>query len=80
MRRLQHQHCAARAAIDDQLLRDGKEVKIFCIGRKGRDQLRRLYGRHIIETVEFTGVRRIAFGNAVEVGRRNLEMLEEWRV
>jgi F-type H+-transporting ATPase subunit gamma len=58
----------------DRLLRDGKEVKIFCIGRKGRDQLRRLYGRHIIETVEFTGVRRIAFGNAAEIGRKILEM------
>ena len=45
----------------DQLLREGKEVKIFCLGRKGRDQLRRLYGRHIIETVEFTGVKRIGF-------------------
>ncbi len=65
----------ARQVID-QLLRDGKEVKIFCIGRKGRDQLRRLYGRHIIETVEFTGVRRIAFGNAAEIGRKILEMYE----
>ena len=60
----------------DQLLRDGKEVRIFCIGRKGRDQLRRLYGRHIIETVEFTGVRRIAFGNAAEIGRKILEMYD----
>ncbi|HEX5279790.1 MAG TPA: F0F1 ATP synthase subunit gamma [Micropepsaceae bacterium] len=60
----------------DQLLRDGKEVKIFCIGRKGRDQLRRLYGRHIIETVEFTGVKRIAFGNAAEIGRKILEIYE----
>src|SRR5579884_1538925 len=58
----------------DQLLRDGKEVKIFCIGRKGRDQLRRLYGRHIIETVEFTGVRRIGFGNAQEIARKVLDL------
>lgn len=56
----------------DQLLRDGKEVKIFCIGRKGRDQLRRNYGRHIIDTVEFTGVKRIAFGNASDIARRVL--------
>ena len=60
----------------DQLLRDGKDVKIFCIGRKGRDQLRRLYGRHIIETVEFTGVKRIAFGNAADIGRKILEMYD----
>ena len=58
----------------DHLLRDGREVKIFCIGRKGRDQLRRLYGRHIIDTIEFTGVKRIGFGNAAGIARRVLEM------
>jgi F-type H+-transporting ATPase subunit gamma len=60
----------------DQLLRDGKEVKILCIGRKGRDQLRRNYGRHIIDTVEFTGVKRIGFGNASEIARRVLVMYD----
>jgi F-type H+-transporting ATPase subunit gamma len=58
----------------DQLLREGKQVKIFCVGRKGRDQLRRLYGKHIIETVELTGVKRIGFGNAAEIGRKVLDM------
>ena len=60
----------------DQLLREGREVKIFCIGRKGRDQLRRNYGRHIIDTVELTGVRRIGFGNASEIARKVLEMYD----
>lgn len=30
-----------------KLHKDGKEVKLFCIGRKGRDALRREYGRLI---------------------------------
>jgi F-type H+-transporting ATPase subunit gamma len=63
----------ARALID-ALLREGKEVKILCVGRKGRDQLRRLYGSYIIDTIEFTGVKRIAFANAAGIGRRLLEM------
>jgi len=63
----------ARVLIDG-LLRDGKEVKILCVGRKGRDQLRRLYGVYIIDTIEFTGVKRIAFANAAGIGRRLLEM------
>src|SRR5215831_6283981 len=29
-------------ALIESLLRDGKSIKILCIGRKGRDQLRRL--------------------------------------
>jgi F-type H+-transporting ATPase subunit gamma len=61
----------------DQHIRDGREVKIFCIGRKGRDQLRRLYSRHIIDTVEFTGVKRIGFGNAAEIARKVLHMFDD---
>src|SRR5215831_16165184 len=63
----------ARQTIDG-LLRDGKQVKILCVGRKGRDQLRRLYGQYIVETIEFTGIKRIAFSNAAGIGRRVLEM------
>jgi F-type H+-transporting ATPase subunit gamma len=36
----------------DELRRDGKEVKILCVGRKGRDQLRRTHGELIVETIE----------------------------
>jgi F-type H+-transporting ATPase subunit gamma len=58
----------------DALLNDGKEVKIFCVGRKGRDQLRRLYSRYIIDTVELTGVKRLAFSDALGIARRVLDM------
>ena len=58
----------------DALLNDGKEVKIFCVGRKGRDQLRRLYSRYIIETVELTAVKRLAFSDALGIARRVLDM------
>ena len=39
------------------LIADGKDVKILCVGRKGYEQLRRLYGKLIIETIELRGVR-----------------------
>ena len=39
------------------LTAQGKDVKFFCIGRKGYEQLRRLYGRQIIEHLELRGVR-----------------------
>ncbi len=35
-----------------QLHKQGKEVKLFCIGRKGRDALRREFGRLIDDSVE----------------------------
>ena len=44
----------ARAARDriGSLLAQGKDVRIICIGRKGRDVLRRLYGERILHTYE----------------------------
>src|SRR5215207_2887444 len=59
------------------LLRDGKEVKILCVGRKGRDPLRRLYGSRILDTIELGHVKRMGFSNATEIGRRVLELYAE---
>jgi F-type H+-transporting ATPase subunit gamma len=46
------------------LLGQGKEVKILCVGRKGADQLRRVYGKYIIEVVELRGIKQIGFAQA----------------
>ena len=43
------------------LLADGKEVKFFCVGRKGFEQLKRQFEGRIIETVELRAVRQIRF-------------------
>jgi F-type H+-transporting ATPase subunit gamma len=49
------------------LIAQGKQVKILCIGRKGADLLRRNYERNIVETVELRGVRAVAFEHAQAV-------------
>jgi F-type H+-transporting ATPase subunit gamma len=56
------------------LLADGKEVKFFCVGRKGFEQLRRLYERRIVETADLRAVRQIRFENADEIGRKVVAM------
>lgn len=66
----------ARGLIDS-LLREGKEVKILCVGRKGRDQLKRLYGKFLIDTIELAGVKRIGFANAEPIAERVLQMFED---
>lgn len=58
------------------LQRDGKQVKILTVGRKGRDQLKRQFARQIVAEIEQTGVKQIGFANALTVGRRVLEMYE----
>ncbi len=43
---------------------EGKTVKLFAVGRKGRDYLRRELGSRIIGDVTYAGKRRIAFADA----------------
>src|SRR5512136_878816 len=45
----------------NRLMGEGKTVKILCVGRKGFEQLRRLFEKQIIEVVELRGVRQIGF-------------------
>jgi F-type H+-transporting ATPase subunit gamma len=59
------------------LIADGKEVKILCVGRKGYDQLRRLYGKLIIETVELRGVRTIGFEQAQMIARKVIALFDQ---
>jgi F-type H+-transporting ATPase subunit gamma len=54
----------------NELLSAGKEVKFFCVGRKGYEQLRRLYGKRIIEHIELRGVRNLAFENAQAIAEK----------
>lgn len=60
----------------EALLKQGKKVKILCVGRKGRDQLRRNYASLIIGTIEFTGIRRIAFQHAQPIAKQVLDRFD----
>jgi F-type H+-transporting ATPase subunit gamma len=60
-----------------RLLADGKEVKIFCVGKKGYDQLRRQYQGLIIDTIEFRGVRQIGFEHAQQPAQKVLALFDE---
>jgi len=54
------------------LMNEGKEVKFFCVGRKGYEQLRRQFDRQIVEHMDLRAVRQLAFLNAEDVARRVL--------
>jgi F-type H+-transporting ATPase subunit gamma len=59
------------------LIGEGKEIKILCVGRKGYDQLRRLYGKQIIETIELRGIRTIGFEQADMIAKKVIALLEQ---
>jgi F-type H+-transporting ATPase subunit gamma len=54
----------------------GKTIKILCIGRKGRDQLRREFPSEIIGTVEDIGKPKLKYAAAEAVAVRILGMFE----
>jgi F-type H+-transporting ATPase subunit gamma len=49
--------------------------KILCVGRKGRDALRRDLSSHIIDLIDLKGVKKLGFEDADKIGKRLLEML-----
>jgi F-type H+-transporting ATPase subunit gamma len=63
---------ARRAA--QALQEEGKTVKILCVGRKGRDQLRRDYDEAILDTIEDVAKPRLRFESAVDISERILQM------
>jgi F-type H+-transporting ATPase subunit gamma len=59
-----------------ELREAGKEVKILCVGRKGRDMLRREFGALILDTIEGVGRRRLEYREAVAIAERIERMYE----
>ncbi|NNG70703.1 F0F1 ATP synthase subunit gamma [Rhizobium laguerreae] len=57
-----------------KLLAEGKTVKIFTVGKKGYDILRREFASLIIERKELRDVKRVGFENADQIGKRIIEM------
>ena len=60
-----------------RLQREGKTVKILCVGKKGYDILRRQFQTEIIELVELRTVKQIGFANADAIGRKLLKLYED---
>lgn len=59
-----------------RLARDGKTVKIMCVGRKGYDNLRRDWGRSVIDRVDLKGVKQIQFSHAEDIAHKVLAMFK----
>ena len=59
-----------------KLLAEGKTVKIFTVGKKGYDVLRREFASLIVERKELREVKKVGFENADQIGKRIIEMFE----
>jgi len=54
------------------LIAQGKEVKFFCVGRKGYEQLRRTFEKRIVEHLDLRSVRQLGFVNAEDIAQKVL--------
>jgi F-type H+-transporting ATPase subunit gamma len=58
------------------LLSAGKTVKILCVGKKGLEQLKRNYEKHIIDVIDHRAIKNIGYDNADAIGQRVIAMFE----
>lgn len=60
-----------------ELLAQGKTVKILTVGKKGREQLRRDLGDHLVAHIDLSEVKRVGYVNAREIAQDVLKRFDE---
>jgi F-type H+-transporting ATPase subunit gamma len=63
-------------ALIRELLDQGKTVKVLCVGRKGRDNLRRDYGKLIVDTFTDFGRKTVLFSEADVIATKITDMFK----
>ena len=61
----------------EKILKENKTLKIFTVGSKGHDQLKRIYGKYIIEKISFKGFKKITYKEAEDVGKIIIRLFNE---
>jgi F-type H+-transporting ATPase subunit gamma len=59
-----------------RLTGEGKQIKILFVGRKGYDQLKRVYERQIVETIDLRSVRTLGFANAEAIASKIIALFD----
>ena len=61
----------------EKILKEGKTLKIFTVGSKGYEQLKRIYGKYIIEKTNFKGFKEITYKEAEDIGNKIIKLFNE---
>ena len=61
----------------DKILKENKTLKIFTVGSKGYDQLKRIYGKYIVEKINFKGLKKISYKEAEDIGKIIIKLFNE---
>ena len=61
----------------EKILKEGKTLKIFTVGSKGHDQLKRIYGKYIVEKINFKSIKKVTYKNAEDIGSKIIKLFNE---
>ena len=69
--------CRKAKSYFEKILKENKTLKIYTVGSKGYDQLKRVYGNYIIEKKNFKGAKKITYKEADEIGKKIIKLFNE---
>jgi F-type H+-transporting ATPase subunit gamma len=61
----------------ENILKEGKTLKIFTVGSKGHDQLKRAYGQYIIEKINYKNVKKLTYKEAEDVAQKIIKLFND---
>ena len=64
----------------NKLLSDGKTVKILTVGKKGREQLKRDLGAHLVAHIDLSEVKRVGYDNGGGCGEQGVRHVRCGRI
>ena len=60
-----------------KILEEGKELKIITVGTKGLDQIKRDYGKYIVDKFSFKDKKQISFNEAEIIGKEIINLFKQ---
>ena len=69
--------CRKAKGYFEKIIKEGKTLKIFTVGSKGHDQLKRAYGQYIIEKINYKNVKKLTYTEAEDVAAKIIKLFND---
>ena len=69
--------CRKAKSYFEKILKEEKTLKIFTVGSKGHDQLKKIYGSYIVEKINFKGFKKVTYKDAEKIGSKIIKLFKE---
>ena len=69
--------CRRAKLFFNEVLESGKELKIITIGSKGHDQIKRVFGKYIIDKISFKDLKQISINESDQVTTKVIDMFNQ---